>query len=55
MFPEFNYGRLYYAVTGKTHLLRLTYGSSYFAVTYNTTMIDVQERITTIYEFSEHS
>lgn len=55
MFAEFNYGRLYYGVTGKTHLLRLTYGSSYFAVTYNTTMIDVQERITTIYAFSEHS
>lgn len=28
MFAEFNYGRLYYGVTGKTHLLRLTYGSS---------------------------
>lgn len=45
MFAEFNYGRLYYAVTGKTHLLRLTYGSSYFAVTYNTTMIDVHESL----------
>lgn len=45
MFAEFNYGRLYYGVTGKTHLLRLTYGSSYFAVTYNTTMIDVHESL----------
>lgn len=49
MFAEFNYGRLYYGVTGKTHLLRLTYESLQFMNLVNTHKISILS--TSLYSF----